>query len=586
VRTPILPYASCGALFVTLLVSSLAPPAGAGVVESYWLTEGGDFDDPINWSGPTPDETVTAIFDIDLELGPFVWFRADEVSDRIVIRRGYVYFMMWDQDKQGEHISRAIDVINSNITTPSIVVAEIPGVDASLHIDEGYVTTQSMVIAQGAGSSAELSFGTGLFDLSAGLTCELQLHVGGGGYGLMVIDTDIQVATDVLILGVDEGSSGEIVVTDPDASLDATGPLTVGKGGSGVLSVSNQADLISGLAMIGQQPGSSGDVTLTGLGSTWTMTGPLDVGFQGQGTLTVTDGVVLTDGFAVIGSFPEPIPEPTTGGDGEVTISGPTAFWGINGDLHVALLWEGALNVLDGAAVTSHNGYVGLEQNPVGVATLQGPGSAWSNIGELVVAGTLHVSDGAVVIADTVELLSGSDLEGDGTIRAPTNSLAAMRPGYPVGTLTFDGDLALGGELHIEIASAEPGEFDAVSVIGGAVIGAPLFVSTIDRYEFQQGDTFEILTADILSGAFGTVSLPALTPPLLWLVQQDAESLALVVSKEGDVDEDGVVGITDVLLILSTWGPCPAPPDPCPGDVDGDGEVGIGDFLIVLANWD
>jgi outer membrane protein assembly factor BamB len=51
----------------------------------------------------------------------------------------------------------------------------------------------------------------------------------------------------------------------------------------------------------------------------------------------------------------------------------------------------------------------------------------------------------------------------------------------------------------------------------------------------------------------------------------------------GDVDCDGVVGITDFLAVLAAWGPCP--PGPCPADFDDDGEVGILDFLIVLAAW-
>ena len=52
-----------------------------------------------------------------------------------------------------------------------------------------------------------------------------------------------------------------------------------------------------------------------------------------------------------------------------------------------------------------------------------------------------------------------------------------------------------------------------------------------------------------------------------------------------DIDGDGVVGITDFLLLLADWGPCPAPPEYCPADLDGDGVVGIKDFLLLLASW-
>ena len=47
-----------------------------------------------------------------------------------------------------------------------------------------------------------------------------------------------------------------------------------------------------------------------------------------------------------------------------------------------------------------------------------------------------------------------------------------------------------------------------------------------------------------------------------------------------DLDGDGDVGITDFLLVLSTWGQSGVP-----ADIDCDGSVGILDFLAVLANW-
>jgi hypothetical protein len=51
----------------------------------------------------------------------------------------------------------------------------------------------------------------------------------------------------------------------------------------------------------------------------------------------------------------------------------------------------------------------------------------------------------------------------------------------------------------------------------------------------------------------------------------------------GDIDGDGVVGITDFLTLLGTWGPCTDPC--CLADLDLDGEIGITDFLLVLGAW-
>jgi hypothetical protein len=54
----------------------------------------------------------------------------------------------------------------------------------------------------------------------------------------------------------------------------------------------------------------------------------------------------------------------------------------------------------------------------------------------------------------------------------------------------------------------------------------------------------------------------------------------------GDLDGDGSVGVTDFLILLTTWGPCPgACPPACAGDLDGDCDVGVGDFLLLLSLW-
>ena len=48
-----------------------------------------------------------------------------------------------------------------------------------------------------------------------------------------------------------------------------------------------------------------------------------------------------------------------------------------------------------------------------------------------------------------------------------------------------------------------------------------------------------------------------------------------------DLDEDGIVGILDLLALLAAWGPNPDHP----ADFNGDGAVGILDLLELLANW-
>ena len=54
----------------------------------------------------------------------------------------------------------------------------------------------------------------------------------------------------------------------------------------------------------------------------------------------------------------------------------------------------------------------------------------------------------------------------------------------------------------------------------------------------------------------------------------------------GDLDGDGAVDFTDLLILLSAWGPC-APPCPpaCTGDLNDDCLVDFNDLLVLLSNW-
>ncbi len=51
-----------------------------------------------------------------------------------------------------------------------------------------------------------------------------------------------------------------------------------------------------------------------------------------------------------------------------------------------------------------------------------------------------------------------------------------------------------------------------------------------------------------------------------------------------DIDEDGLVSVTDLLSLLGQWGPCLDPQD-CASDLDCDGIVGATDLLVLLGKW-
>jgi hypothetical protein len=49
-----------------------------------------------------------------------------------------------------------------------------------------------------------------------------------------------------------------------------------------------------------------------------------------------------------------------------------------------------------------------------------------------------------------------------------------------------------------------------------------------------------------------------------------------------DIDGDGVVGVSDLVMLILAWGPCV---DECVADLDGDGDVGVADLVILITSW-
>jgi len=52
----------------------------------------------------------------------------------------------------------------------------------------------------------------------------------------------------------------------------------------------------------------------------------------------------------------------------------------------------------------------------------------------------------------------------------------------------------------------------------------------------------------------------------------------------GDLNGDGVVDVSDLLILLGAWGPCDDG-ESCAADLNGDGSVDVSDLLILLGNW-
>ncbi|MCH8211355.1 MAG: hypothetical protein IIB99_08275 [Planctomycetes bacterium] len=98
---------------------------------------------------------------------------------------------------------------------------------------------------------------------------------------------------------------------------------------------------------------------------------------------------------------------------------------------------------------------------------------------------------------------------------------------------------------------------------------------------------FDIITAASIKGVFDDVMLPTTPSGLGFELVYLPDRVRLVVvraSLPGDINGDGSVGVKDLLILLSNWGPCGDCED-CPADLDADCTVGVSDLLLLLSNW-
>jgi hypothetical protein len=51
----------------------------------------------------------------------------------------------------------------------------------------------------------------------------------------------------------------------------------------------------------------------------------------------------------------------------------------------------------------------------------------------------------------------------------------------------------------------------------------------------------------------------------------------------GDITDDNIVNVGDLLEVVIWWGECPA--GACPADVNGDGVVDVLDIIAIIVNW-
>ena len=184
-------------------------------------------------------------------------------------------------------------------------------------------------------------------------------------------------------------------------------------------------------------------------------------------------------------------------------------------------------------------------------------------------------------------MLEGGTLGGTGTITGDVQNVGgAVAPGASPGLLTIDGTYTqfTGGTFAVELAGTTPDLHDVLDVTGDAFLAGTLSVTTSGKFEPMMGQMFTILTTDpgMVFDQFEFFDCGNLYT-VDYLDQAVVVTATSIFCAE-DVDCDGDIGFNDVLIVLSTWGPCPAT-GACLADVNGDEVIGFDDLLAILSAW-
>lgn len=228
----------------------------------------------------------------------------------------------------------------------------------------------------------------------------------------------------------------------------------------------------------------------------------------GNGTLTVGGGNgIINVGNLVLGSIP--------GSNVNFTLSDT----GLYQDTHKvagALTTNNLILGKDGAGTFTQTGGTNTISDTVVLA---------ANAGS---SGTYNLNDGTLR-ATTITINSGGTFNFNGGILSVdqfngdlTNLGGTLAPGSSPGVINITGNYSQSetGIFAVEIGGTGPGELDSLNILGTATLDGTLNLAFYDfgsgLFAPQVGDTFDILTAQLLSGQFSTYNLAALGDGLTW----------------------------------------------------------------------
>ncbi len=238
----------------------------------------------------------------------------------------------------------------------------------------------------------------------------------------------------------------------------------------------------------------------------------------------------------------------------------------------------------------------------IATGTVSAPGLGAIVNGTFDVSGSANMSLGlnaSIIVNGNMILRANSTSFGAGVISVQPGGQLQIQQNANVGVdIVNAGDFRLGtfsnqnvveingtfnqaatGRMLMDIGGEGESQRDFLQVWDDATLAGTLHISLLNGFVPEVGSQYQVLAANSIAGGF-----TAVTGAPGFSISQQGNSVFVTydgVGLLGDINNDGFVNVTDLLMVIAAWGAVGANP----ADVNGDGLVNVTDLLIVIANW-
>jgi T5SS/PEP-CTERM-associated repeat protein len=422
----------------------------------------------------------------------------------------------------------------ASMSSAGAVIGSIAGSNGTVSVTDA----ASIWTNNGSLSVGDQGMGT-LTITSSSVSNTDSLTVGTTGTGTLKVTQGASVSSSAGHIGVSTNSTGKVTVDSANSKWTNSGELRVGESGSGTLNIVAGGSVQNANCFISSGAG-AGIANITGATSQWINSGILQVGLNGPGTLNITGGAhVQSNGSNIAIS---------ASSNSTAKVSGIGSLWTDNGILTVGLGGAGQLTIEQGGGVSSSSAFLGSLSGSNGTTTVSGAGSIWNVSGRLSIGGdastgtnggvgTLRIQPGAAVsVAQDTQAFNGDllSLEGgtlstseidihSGTFQWTSGTLhvgiyhgsltnpngGVLAPGNSPGKSTVAGNYTqqAGATLQMELGGTSAGvTHDLLNVSGNVSLGGQLQLALLNGFVPSPGNTFTVMQAFGVSGAFSNVA--------------------------------------------------------------------------------